>query len=283
MKAKIALSLLMSLACRTLIQAQTARVGTGILYRTLMVKTTHDIGTMFSIDVDNREYWVTAKHLLTGAKHPPIGRVKVKNVSLAVLDPTVPEQKWDSYEFSVLDPGEEIDIVVLAAKRGIQRRPIATLPLTSAGTPIGGECEFLGFPFANSWMARLDNDSRYRMPYIKHCYVSGLMLEPIKVFVLDGINNEGFPGGPVIFGAGDDEKILGVISSYQPEPSDVLSVPLPEPPSGQKSTSTESPKKKNTRRKSVVNLNSGIIFATDANYAIEAIKNNPIGPIIENK
>src|ERR1700704_3655513 len=122
MKAKIVLSLLMSLACGALIHAQTARVTTGILYRTLMVKTTHDFGTMFSIDLDNREYWVTAKHLLTGAKHPPIGKIKSKKISLAVLDPTVSEQKWDSYDFSVLDPGEEIDIVVLAPEHPIQRR-----------------------------------------------------------------------------------------------------------------------------------------------------------------
>jgi hypothetical protein len=29
-----------------------------------------EIGTIFSIDVDGREYWITAKHILTGARHP---------------------------------------------------------------------------------------------------------------------------------------------------------------------------------------------------------------------
>jgi hypothetical protein len=79
---------------------------------------------MFSIDVDGREYWLTVKHILTGAKHPPYGTIAAKTVSLSVLDPTNPDVKWDTYKFTVIDPGKDIDIVALAPDKRIQKVPI---------------------------------------------------------------------------------------------------------------------------------------------------------------
>jgi len=39
------------------------------------------------LDVDGREYWITAKHILTGAEHPSYGIVTSKAVSLKILNP----------------------------------------------------------------------------------------------------------------------------------------------------------------------------------------------------
>ncbi len=263
--------------------AQSAQPTSNILFRVLMVRTNSETGTMFSIDVDNREYWLTAKHLLTGAKHPPIGNVESKKVSLSVLDPTVEEETWNKHDFNVLDPGRDIDIVVLAAEHPLQQISIPTLPVSSDAAPVGGECTFLGFPFANTWMATFDNGARYRMPYIKHCYMSGFIMTPIKVWVLDGINNDGFSGGPVVFLTGPQQKILAVVSSFVSEASDVLSVPVLGPSQNKKPTSSKSKPDDGGKRKNVVNQNAGIILATDASYAIEVIKKNPIGPVIEKK
>jgi hypothetical protein len=52
-----------------------------ILFRTVMVEFNHMRGTSFSIDVNGREYWITAKHVLTGAKHPPYGSVIQESVA----------------------------------------------------------------------------------------------------------------------------------------------------------------------------------------------------------
>jgi len=121
------------------------------------------------------------------------------------------------------------------------------------------------------------------MPYIKHCYMSGFIMTPIKVWVLDGINNDGFSGGPVVFLTGPQQKILAVVSSFVSEASDVLSVPVLGPSQNKKPTSSKSKPDDGGKRKNVVNQNAGIILATDASYAIEVIKKNPIGPVIEKK
>jgi hypothetical protein len=75
-----------------------------------MIESPTSRGTAFSLDVDEREYWITAKHVLTGAEHPPYGSIKSKTAQLKILQ----GQQWITVDFSVLDPGEDIDIVVLA-------------------------------------------------------------------------------------------------------------------------------------------------------------------------
>jgi hypothetical protein len=148
------LVVILSLLAGVPLSAQSAQATNNILFRTVMVKTSKDFGTMFSIEVDSREYWLTAKHVLTGAKHPPFGSITEKKVSLSVLDPFASEIKWSPFEFSVIDPGNDIDIVVLVPKQSIQYFPIATLPI-KGDAPVGGECEFLGFPFAKFSMNQL--------------------------------------------------------------------------------------------------------------------------------
>ena len=245
-----------------------------------MLKTSTEIGTTFSVEVDGREYWLTAKHLITGVKHPPFGSIRAKQISLSVLDPTVEEVRWLSYEFSILDPGENIDIAILVPKRSIQQFPIPSLPLQS-DVPIGGECEFLGFPFASSWMANFSSTAAYRMPFIKHCYVSGRAKIPNPVWILDGINNEGFSGGPVIVNTGTEQKIIAVVSGYESQNSDVISIPVKEKPPVPKPTSTKS--EKPSKQKNVVQTNTGLIFAFDTSSALDVIRKNPIGPLVEAK
>ena len=53
--------------------AQSAALTYNVLIRVLMVRSQFDYGTILSIDVDQKEYWLTAKHGLTGAQHPPCG------------------------------------------------------------------------------------------------------------------------------------------------------------------------------------------------------------------
>jgi len=58
-----------------------------MLARVLMIQSQYFRGTAFMLDVDGREYWITAKHILTGAEHPPYGIVTSKAVSLKILNP----------------------------------------------------------------------------------------------------------------------------------------------------------------------------------------------------
>jgi hypothetical protein len=99
------------------------------------------------------------------------------------------------------------------------------------------------------------------MPFVKNCTVSALMREPQRVLILDGINNVGFSGGPVIFGTGAQLKIAGVVSGYRAEPTEVI----PSDPA--------------VKPNATVNVNSGFFTAYDIFYAMDAIHKNPVGPI----
>jgi hypothetical protein len=97
-------------------------------------------------------------------------------------------------------------------------------------------------------------------------------VEP-RIWVLDGINNAGFSGGPVIFKSGPEQTILGVVSGYHVEPTDVVSSTVKKVPK------KKLPSKPKQAEQLKVNLNSGFIIAYDISYAVEAIHKNPIGPL----
>jgi hypothetical protein len=97
---------------------QSAQATEAAMYRTVMIQTAFDRGTAFSIDIDNREYWITAKHLFTGAKSGPFGTYKPQTATVSVLSQFGEgeqgfDQKWHNANFTVIDPGKDIDILVL--------------------------------------------------------------------------------------------------------------------------------------------------------------------------
>jgi hypothetical protein len=252
------------------VEAQSATPTMGVLVRTLVLQSQYFRGTAFSIDVDNREYWITAKHMLTGAKHPPFGSIAETHVTLKLLDPSSRAQKWLTIPFTVIDTEKDVDIVVLAAASPVLNHPVAN-PKPEAAATMGADCEFLGFPYGGGWLAPLEGGKTFWMPYMKRCSVSGLTTEPQKIWILDGINNEGFSGGPVLFQTGADQRIFAVVSGYTTEPAEV--VPMPDSPLGNLRPDNS------PRTKERVDVNSGFIIAFDISYAIAAIHSNPIGPL----
>ncbi len=245
-----------------------------ILTRVLMVQSQYGFGTIFSVDVGNREYWITAKHVLTGAEHPPYGSIHSKTVSLQILNPGASGEQWLPEDFSVIDTGKNIDIVVLAPSRVLLPTAPPSEPLDSSGVSIGADCSFLGFPFGGGWRARL-SDGSYWMPFSKHCTVSADTDEP-RIWVLDGINNPGFSGGPVVFNTGTEQKIIAVISAYRTEPAEIVSA-------FQETLHPDGSSKRNKKQIVGVNVNSGFIIAYDIGYALVAIRKNPIGPVVKSR
>jgi hypothetical protein len=147
------------------------------------------------------------------------------------------------------------------------------LPADSSGLFFGGDCEFLGFPYGGGWRATFDNKQWYWLPFVKHCGVSAMSTVEPKVWVLDGINNEGFSGGPVIFRTGPEQKVFAVISGYVLEPTAVV------PSAAKKVPVKKTAEEQNGGARLKVNVNSGFIIAYDIAYAIDAIKKKPIGPV----
>jgi hypothetical protein len=170
--------------------AQIAAPTTNLIERVLMVESqineaNHTVlGTIFSFDSDHREYWLTAKHVLTGAQKPPYGSVTEHSVTLAILNPDVQERQWIPVNFTVLDPGKDIDIVVLAAPRPLMATAGTVMPLSgSVSYTLGGDCEFLGYPtvVGGAWQATLEGGRTHWMPFIKHCTISAGTSGAVKI------------------------------------------------------------------------------------------------------
>jgi hypothetical protein len=240
-----------------------------------MIESSHGRGSVFSIDVDEREYWITAKHVLTGAEHPPYGSITSKSVSLRILNPCAQGEEWLPVNFSAIDVGEGVDIVVLAAPQPILDKPVPSLATTAAGVTMGADCEFLGYPFGGGWRATWDDGHSYWMPFAKHCTVSTLTFGEPKIYVLDGINNKGFSGGPVVYHTGGDQKIIAVVSGYILEPAEIISSVQGKPVAPRKTTKKDA----KTSGKGAVQMNSGFIIAYAISPAIDAIHRSPIGPL----
>lgn len=261
----ILLSLFVFVSIASAQSAPTANV----LTRMTIVKSNYGLATAFSIDVDNREYWVTAKHVLTGAKHPPYGTITAKSAALRLLDPSAERERWIPVNFSVLDTGKDIDIVVLAPPAPLLQNPIPSAKTTGNGVFLGGDCEFLGFPSAtgSAWAASSPEGKFYWMPYVKHCFVSSLPAKGSPVLILDGVNNPGFSGGPVVYHTGPDQQIIAVISGIVTEPAEVIP------------SLAARAKKPTQHRNAKVDANAGFIVAYSIDAAIEAIHKKPIGPL----
>jgi hypothetical protein len=292
-KALLFLSTIMFLSCDSL--GQSAQATVNALFRTFLIETNLGRGTTFSVDVDNREYWITAKHMFTGIKTGPAGVFTAKTVKANLLSQAGEgdeghDQHWMTETFTVIDPGKDIDILVLVPNHlllvGYQRD--FNLTTGEKGIGLGGDCEFLGFPYGGGWKirwtdSRLPDSKTWKwFPYMKHCTVSAQVLDKgLAVWVLDGINNEGFSGGPVLFETGPNQKVFAVISGFHQEPLEVLPVPSPD----NKQTSSIPPppelpgQKPKVPEKQIVNANSGFILAFDIEPAIKVIQANPIGPL----
>jgi hypothetical protein len=265
-----------------LAEAAIAQPTSNLWTRVLMVESRFGRGTIFSLDVDQREYWITAKHILNGREHPPYGSIKDRSERLKILNPGLHGEQWLTINFSVLDPGKDIDIVVLAPPDLLLTNPLPSVTPAAAGVLLGGNCEFLGFPYGGGWRATFEGGTSMWMPYVKHCFISALQAEDKKFWVLDGINNAGFSGGPVTYMAGPQQQVFAVVSGYLTEPTDVITSPSQKlaPPKNPAASQRNGSKVKGASgAKQTVNVNSGFIIAFDIQYAIDAIHKNPIGPV----
>jgi hypothetical protein len=171
-KRRVSLFAFLFLPASTLL-AQSAIPTSNVLTRMTVLESQYGTGSTFSIDVENREYWITAKHMLTGANHSPYGSIAIKSVSLRLLNPAGEGERWITVKFSVIDTEKDVDIVVLAPPTPLLTNPLPSVSLDSAGIPFGGDCEFLGFPYGGGWQTKFNNGQPYWLPFMKHCIISG--------------------------------------------------------------------------------------------------------------
>lgn len=265
------LVVLMSLS--TLVAAQ---VTSNVINRVFLIKGPTELGTAFTIEVDGRQYLITAKHVLKGMKEDDTIGVR-KN------------DQWSPLSVKIFRCDDPVDIAVLIPPSQLS----ITFPLEASlgGVSLGGDTFFLGFPYAKTTEFKLSGG--YPVPLIKRATLSGLSpLVPGKgaLIVLDGYNNPGFSGSPVVFRDSTKSdvvfKVGGVVVSFLPEAGPVLKT---TEVTQQQITSEDRQQsrileygqklyKVTQETTDFVRLNTGVAFAHDIEFAVALIRMHAIGP-----
>jgi S1-C subfamily serine protease len=228
-----------------------------VYFRTFRIrpKGAESFGTGFLMQVDGREYLVTAAHVVAGFK---------KTLQLWRLG------GWSDADAKLVgSAAPKIDITVLVLE-GIGSAPPALYDF-SGDTYLSEQLFFVGFPYGLSTNLKLNVG--YPIPFIKTGILSGWLTDEggqasVGMY-LDAINNPGFSGGPVVL-PGLPVRIVGVVSGYQGAPSEVLG------PAGKHLVDpTGKPLGLYTQE------NTGLLAAYSIRFALDLIHKNPIGtPVI---
>lgn len=187
-----------------------------VLSRTFRIKYGKQIGTCFTIDIDERQYIVTAKHIVLNVN---------ENDSIRILHQGI----WKRLKTSIVWlPKSEEDIAILAPE--IQISPTFPLIPSMDGIILSQDLYFCGFPFGlNTEVGKLNQD--FPLPFIKKGIVSATetRTDCSTLIYIDGHNNPGFSGGPVVFNDLETNKlkVAGVVSGYYSKSEPVLKMNSP--------------------------------------------------------
>ncbi len=166
-------------------------------------------GTCFIISYKAHNYVVTSRHILNKL---------YKNGEYVPAYILEGETAIKILERIYLYDNESIDIAVFEAD-GLIKEPIDVTPFDTL-YHIGEECIFFGYPFNYYTSHQFDNYPLLHLPLIKHGIISGIVeINGVNYLVIDGMNNEGFSGGPVYTYNYIEKmwKLVGVISAYTQE------------------------------------------------------------------
>ena len=222
-------------------------ITTNIIQRVFFVKFPggEGHGTCFTIEVDQRQYLITAKHLA--------GNIQGHS-ELSVFH----DKEWKSISVALIGHCG-CDISVLAAN--FQLSPVFPAIPSWAGLVYGQDTYFLGFPYLEEDIQFQKINRGFPMPFVKKGIVS--CTSGSQIF-LDGHNNPGFSGGPMVFKEADkpDYKIGGVVSGYRTRKNPVMD-------SGRIPSYAH------------VSENTGIVVAENIKSAVDVIQSHPHGFLVE--
>jgi hypothetical protein len=221
------------------------------LSRTLKIRSA-DTGTCFVLDVDGKQYIVTAHHIVQG-------------VHTGDAIELWRDQTWEAHPVKVVgfgDPG--VDIAVLAVNTTMSEAPNL---IPDIAPSLGQDMFFLGFPDAHH--VELPKEWRApAMPLVMRATLSGVHGQGgIGLLLLGGYNHPGFSGGPLVFrpAAGGDLRVAGVVTGARVVNAPVFAVDNPANPSSELQTNF------------VARPIAGLMEAYSVHHVTELILRNPIG------
>jgi len=175
-----------------------------ILSNTFWIQTDTGTATAFIIKYREGEYLITAKHVF---KKNDEGKSKI-SIKINI------NMRWKEFSAKIyFHEKSNIDVAVL--KLNTTLSSIQPLDLMVRGISIGESCAFFGFPYGI-----FTNGGDRVYAFVKRAYISSFSG---PIIFLDGMNNPGFSGGPVVVWdpIAKKPKIFGVISGYYPQTNEM--------------------------------------------------------------
>jgi hypothetical protein len=262
-----------------------AQVTANVFERVLNVRvnagTSHEgTATAFTMDVDGREYLITAKHVVAGLKDED-------KIDIFMND------NWSPLRVKIFRCEDPIDIAVLVPP--YQLTVNFELSFNQVNFVFGQDAYFLGFPYGIQ-MSGHGVNGPYPLAIIKRGTISGQReidrSKKAVVILLDGYNNPGFSGGPIIYRdlnqGGVVLKLAGVVSGFMPEVVPVLKKHGIRTPADAGDAAKSQPWRIQQNSDgsyfeyidtdTSVSLNTGIVSGFMIEPAVDLIRKHPIGP-----
>lgn len=177
-------------------------VGLNALSRTFHIKCGTRSGSGFAVDLDGRQYLVTAAHLLKGLKD---------GVVVSIMHAGT----WKPLDVQIVGRGPaQVDVMVLALKFRIALPDLSVVP-SLEGLELGQDAFCLGFPRAE-WSQGAAQAQRFPTPFVKKVSVAAMPdgTSAVRAVYLAGQAGAGFSGGPLLFQpAGSGEARIGAVLS----------------------------------------------------------------------
>lgn len=222
-----------------------------MLYRILRLKVGNALGSAFTVEVDGKQYVITARHLLEGFGSE--GEIELW------LD-----NRWSKARARAIYPSREVvDIAALDLGRPVT----ISFPLepSSGGLTLGQQVYFLGYPQGLGVSRSEPPPPGFGdLPFLKSGIVSAIddRNPEASILYLDGQNNPGFSGGPIVFwhAASRSFRVAGVVRGYRNEALPVL-----------KKKNLDDPQAK-AYNDLYTRANSGIVIGYDIRHIVEAIR-----------
>lgn len=230
-----------------------AQVTANALYNVVKVRVESIWMSGFVVEVDGRQYLITARHLLDG-KQPTVCDLELWH-----------ENAWQSKKATVIYPASpRVDIVAMDLGGPITMTGSShPLNVGSGTVGLGQQIYFLGFPYDLSTRGNvLASPGMDELAFIKSGVLSALDIrDPDAVVIyLDGHNNPGFSGGPIVYMHKKSLKVLGVIKGFAHVGQPVV-----------KKKDLNNPKA-SAHEDLFVSTNTGIVVGYSVRHIIEAIR-----------
>jgi Trypsin-like peptidase domain len=164
---------------------QSIGVTSNVLLRVKRIIAGPASGTAFTIEVDKRQHIVTAKHV-----------VATLNGDTSTIQLCEDHNKCADVQVTVLRCDDPIDIAVLVPSHQVSITH--KLEPELKGMIVGQDVYFVGFPYADYSLTT--NTEIQSIGFVRKALFSAQERKPNYTRIyLDGRNNSGFSGGPVVY------------------------------------------------------------------------------------